>query len=83
LNLWPNGFNSFWKLIKLLFSRFSSISWHHPPTLPIAPEIFNYRRLLQDFSIDGLKAKPPDCFCHNTPFKYSPLVMSLRGSWTS
>ena len=27
---------------------------------------------MQDFSIDGLKAKPPDFFCHNTPFKYSP-----------
>ena len=25
---------------------------------------------MQDFSIDGLQAKPPDCSCHNSPFKH-------------
>ena len=38
----------------------------------IAPKIFNYRRILQDYSIDDLNDKPPDCSCHNPPFKYSP-----------
>ena len=34
---------------------------------------------MQDFSIDGLQAKPPDCFCHNTPFKYSPAGHVITG----
>ena len=35
------------------------------------PKIFNDRRVLQNFSIDGLEVKPPDCSWHNSPFKYS------------
>jgi len=27
---------------------------------------------LYDFHIDKLKTKPPDCSCHNFPFKYNP-----------
>ena len=30
---------------------------------PIAPTIFNYKRVLQDCSIDDPKAKPPNCSC--------------------
>jgi hypothetical protein len=48
-------------------------------TSPIASNIFNYKRLLQDFSIDDLKAKPPDFSCHNSPFKYSPVGRVFTG----
>ena len=34
-------------------------------TSSIAPNIY-YKCVLQDFSIDDLKAKPPDCSCHNS-----------------
>jgi hypothetical protein len=34
-------------------------------------KILNYRRVLQNFSIDGLKVKPPDCYWHNSPLTYS------------
>ena len=30
------------------------------------------RHVLQDFNIDDFKAKPPSCYCNNSPFKYSP-----------
>ena len=33
--------------------------------------ILNNRRVLHDFRIDDIKAKPPDCSCHNYLFKYS------------
>ena len=45
------------------------ISYSYTPH--IAPKIFNYRHVLQDFCIDDIKAKPPVCSCHNSPFKYS------------
>ena len=38
---------------------------------PIAAMNFNFKRIMQDFSIDDLKAKAPDWFCHNSAFKYS------------
>ena len=38
---------------------------------PIATMNFNFKRIMQDFSIDDLKAKAPDWFCHNSAFKYS------------
>ena len=44
-----------------------------------ALKIFNYRRILQDFSINNLNAKPPDCSCHNYPFKYSPAYHVITG----
>jgi hypothetical protein len=40
---------------------------------PIAPKIFNHKRVLEDFGIDDLKAKPPDYPCHNSPFKDSAI----------
>ena len=46
----------------------------------IAPKIFNYKRVLQDFGIDDLKAKPPHCSCHNSPFKYTPASLIITGN---
>jgi hypothetical protein len=46
---------------------------------PIAPKIFNHKRVLQDFGIDDLKAKPPDCSCHNSPFKDSVISHVITG----
>ena len=43
----------------------------YPYTSRIALTIFKHRRLLQDFSIDYITAKPPDCSCHHSPFKCS------------
>ena len=42
-------------------------------TSPIAPMIFNYKKVLQDLSLNDLKAKPPDCSCHTSPLQYSPI----------
>ena len=47
---------------------------------PIAPKIFNHKRVLQDFGIDELKAKPPDCSCHNSPFKDSAISHVITGN---
>ena len=41
----------------------------YPYTSRIALTIFKHRRLLQDFSIDYITAKPPDCSCHHSPCK--------------
>lgn len=49
-------------------------------TLTFAPKIFNKRRVLQDFSIGDLKAKPPDWSCHNSPFKYNPVDHVATGN---
>ena len=35
--------------------------------------------VLQDVSIDDLRAKPPDFSCHNSPFKYSPACNVITG----
>ena len=48
-------------------------------TLTFAPKIFYKRRVLQDFSIVDLKAKP-DCSCHNSPFKYNPVGHVATGN---
>jgi hypothetical protein len=65
-------------LLKLWFRLISKITLFllfHIPT----PNIFNYKRLLQDFGIDDLKAKPPDFSCHNSPFKYSSVGRVFTG----
>jgi hypothetical protein len=49
-------------------------------TLTVAPKIFNKRRVLQDYSIVDLKAKPPDCSCHNSPFKYNTVDHVATGN---
>ena len=48
-------------------------------TTPIAPRIFNYKKVLQDLEIDDFKAKPPDCSCANSPFKYGPSGHIITG----
>ena len=48
-------------------------------TSPIAPKIFNHKRVLQDLNIDDFKAKPPDCSCNSSPFKYSPAGHVITG----
>ena len=48
-------------------------------TTPIAPRIFNYKKVLQNLRIDDFKAKPPDCSCASSPFKYSPSGHVITG----
>ena len=49
---------------------------------PIAPHIFNYKRVLQDLIIDDLKAIHSDCSCRNYPFKYKDRPdLDSNGSW--
>ena len=43
-------------------------------TSTIAPKIFNYRRVLQNLSINDLKAKPPGCSCEHSPFSIVQLA---------
>ena len=47
---------------------------------PIAPNIINYKRVLQDFSIDYLKAKLPTVLSPNSPFKYNPTGNIIKGN---
>lgn len=51
----------------------------HISTLQLLHPKLNYRRVLHDFSIDELEAKPSDCFRHNSPFKYSPADHGITG----
>ena len=48
-------------------------------TKPVASRIFNYKKVLQHFSIDDLKSKPPDCSCSSSPFNYSPSGHLITG----
>ena len=51
-------------------------------TLPIASKIVNYKRLLQNLEIENFKAKPSDCSCKNSPFKYGPSGPVVTGDLT-
>ena len=48
-------------------------------TSTIAPKVFNYKQVLRDYQINDLKAKPPDCSCDKSPFKYSPSGHVITG----
>ena len=48
-------------------------------TTPIAPKIFNHKHVLQNLTSDDLKAKPPDCSCNSSPYKYSPSGHVITG----
>jgi hypothetical protein len=44
---------------------------------PIAPTLFNYKRVLQDCSIDDPKAKSPNCSCPSIENTTSNFLSSL------
>jgi len=40
-------------------------------TIPIATQIFNYKKVFQDLNIDDFMSKRPECTCASTPFIYN------------
>ena len=43
---------------------------------------WDFKRLLQKLEIEDFKAKPPDCSCKNSPFKYGPSGHIVTGDLT-
>ena len=85
------GISNTMNLLKLWFHLYSKdqsapiISYSY--SSPIAPTLFNYKRVLQDCSIDDPKAKSPNCSCpsiENTTSNFlSSLWMTIPENWQS